>query len=240
VDAAPSAQVQQILDYLKDVPVIENESYFILPAFHFMRATPWQVVQQGGDCADRSRLMIVLLRLHGIRASKWALYSPEMKPVHAVVQVQTELGPMVADTLFGITYPRPEGGFYSISELREDPLLYRQRVEALQATHARPGGEKLESYPLNRYVFDHARTINWEKSEVMHLMYRGLHGIMGDRIDGVGRPFFAEQPALMVILLIAFAEAVLLLLWAFVKRLKRKSEQTGIRQSTPRTGMAIQ
>ncbi len=67
---------------------------------------PRQVMEQGGDCADRSRLVIRMLRLHGIEASKWALYTKEMKSVHAVVELEAETGKMVADPLYGLWFPR--------------------------------------------------------------------------------------------------------------------------------------
>jgi hypothetical protein len=225
--APPSVQAQRVLNYLRDVPVITNESYFLSPVFHFMRATPRQVSEQGGDCADRSRLMIALLRTHNIEASKWALYSPEMKPVHAVVEIQTEQGPMVADTLFGITYPKPDAGYYSVAQLRDNPALYRERIAYLQSIHARPGGEKVEQYPLNRYVFENARTINWEKSPVMHLVYRALRGTLGDRANRITRPFVAEQPALMVIVALTAAEAFLLFLWIVLLFVLKKRKSAG-------------
>ena len=71
-------------------------------------------MEQGGDCADRSRLVIRMLRLHGIGASKWALYTKEMKSVHAVVELEAETGKMVADPDFGLWFPRPAEGIYGI------------------------------------------------------------------------------------------------------------------------------
>ena len=80
---------------------------------------------------DRSRLVIRLLRLHGIEASKWALYTKEMKSVHAVVELEAETGKMVADPLYGLWFPRPDGGYYDIKELRQSPSILRGRIQTL-------------------------------------------------------------------------------------------------------------
>ena len=104
----PSDQAIKVVESLKGLPVkdfsaLQQDSrYFLLPIFSFLRPMPRQVMEQGGDCADRSRLVIRMLRLHGIGASKWALYTKEMKSVHAVVELEAEAGKMVADPLYGL------------------------------------------------------------------------------------------------------------------------------------------
>ena len=103
-----SDQAIKVVESLKGLPVkdfsaLQQDSrYFLLPIFSFLRPMPRQVMEQGGDCADRSRLVIRMLRLHGIGASKWALYTKEMKSVHAVVELEAEAGKMVADPLYGL------------------------------------------------------------------------------------------------------------------------------------------
>jgi hypothetical protein len=57
----------------------------------------------------------------------------------------------------------------------------------------------LEFYPLDKYIFTHARTINWDKNWGSRLLYGLLHGVMGTKVNGTLRPAWAEQPALMII-----------------------------------------
>jgi len=212
----PSEQALRVNEFLRAIPSDTNDSYFLLPVFRVLRATPRQAADQGGDCADRSRLLVALLELRGIHASKWALYTPDLYPRHAVVEVQAEKGRMVVDPLFGLSFPRPGGGYYGIEDLRRDPAILRQRVLELRARHARPGAEKLEEYPLDRYVYNYARTINWEKSAVLRIVYRVLHALTGARVDQLARPGWAEQPALMVVIGLGGLEGGLVVLWGFV------------------------
>jgi hypothetical protein len=208
----PSEQVKLIIAYLRDHPSNTNDSYLFLPLFGPLRATPRQVAVHGGDCADRSRLLVVLLGLRGIRGSKWALYSPDDIPDHAVVELDAEQGKMVVDGLFGLWFPRPGGGYYGIQDLRQNPRILSERVLELRAKKQRPGTDKLEQYPLMRYVYNAPHSINWEKSALTRLVYRILHKVLGARVDDMPRPAISEQPALMLIVLLAGGEITIVLI----------------------------
>ncbi len=217
----PSEQVLHVLDYLREKPVITNDSYFFLPIFGFMRATSREIDEQGGDCADRARLMITLLNLRGIRASKWALYSPRSFPRHAVVQVDTEKGQMVADGLYGLVYPRPGGGYYGIADLQHTPTLVPQRIHELEERRQEPGATPLEQYPLDTYVYAHARSINWDKTDATLVLYRLLHATLGDRVNQLVRPKWVEQPALMFIFGLGALQIFVLFAWFVSTRWRR-------------------
>ncbi len=209
----PSAQARMIASFLEMKNNDTNRSFFLHPSLHFLSATPWQVAMGGGNCADRSRFMIVLLGMRGIRASKWALYAPSGRPVHAVVELESEHGKMVVDPLFDLWFPRPGGGYYGIEDLKRDPDILRQRVAYLRATGEEPIGWVVLGYPLDKYVYHNARTINWDKSALMRLTYKSLYAVLGERVNQMERPFFVEQPALMVAFGIAVVQASILLLW---------------------------
>jgi hypothetical protein len=209
----PSEQVKQVLSFLRSKPSDTNSSSFLLPILAPLRPTARQVAERGGDCADRSRLLVVLLDLRHIPASKWALYSQDGVPRHAVVEVETEQGKMVADPLFGLWYPRPKGGYYGIEDLRKNPLLFQDHILELRGRHENPGTERLDWYPLNLYTYTYARTINWDKSASMRLSYLALHALIGQRVDLIHRPEWAEQPALMLVFGLGVAEGGLLFVW---------------------------
>jgi hypothetical protein len=218
----PSAQALALVAYLRDKAPQTNRSYFVAPQFAFLRPTARQVAQGGGNCADRSRFVVVMLKLRGIHASKWALYSPDRRPAHAVVEVDSELGKMVVDPLYGITFPKAQGGFYGIRDLRDTPGILESRIKELHEAHIQPGTLTIESYPLDRYVYSDSRTVNWDKSATTHQIYRLLYAISGDKINEVTRPEWSEQPADMVLLMTYGIEAVLLLAFLlFVFRRKR-------------------
>jgi len=203
----PSDQAIKVVESLKGLPVkdfsaLQQDSrYFMLPIFSFLRPMPRQVMEQGGDCADRSRLVIRMLRLHGIGASKWALYTKEMKSVHAVVELEAEAGKMVADPLYGLWFPRPDGGYYDIKELRQSPSILQGRIQTLLREGVRPGSSDLKSYPIDEYTYQYAKSINWEKWAVTWPLYKALSIIMGPSIDNFQRPMLVEAPQLMVMMM---------------------------------------
>ncbi len=217
-----SEQVKQVLLSLKSDPDVENDSYFLLPLFRPLRPTARQVIEGGGDCADRSRLLIALLRLRGIHGSKWALYNARGESVHAVVEADVESGKMVADPLFGLWFPKPQDGFYDIHELKQDPKILATRVTELRAQGIQPGVDRLQLYPLSEYVYTNARTINWNKNAVLRGIYSVLHSTLGERAGELERPGFAEEPPLMVIYGMAALEFVVLLVWFLLARRSRK------------------
>ena len=214
----PSEQAIKVVELLKEMPDIDNPSYFLLPIFGFLRATPRQVMEQGGECGDRSRLVIRLLNVRGIKASKWALYTREMKSVHAVVELEVETGKMVVDPLFGLWFPRVGGGYYGIRELRQSPEILKNRVQSLVQEGKHPGTSDLHGYPFEQYSYEHAKTINWDKGPGMWAIYNALRRISGPSVDHLPRPAFVEAPQLMVLIIAALLQSCLLALYFVLGR----------------------
>lgn len=223
----PSQQAEAISRYLAYKPDESLDSYFLLPIFRPLRPSAREVADQGGDCADRSRLMVVVLELRNIQATKWALYTPSGEPKHAVVELRSEAGKMVIDPLYDMWFPKPTGGFYDIDDLRRDSSILRDRVLALRAESATRITPRIDWYPLDRYIYKNARSINWDKSIVMRGAYRVLHALLGHRIDDVWRPEFTSQPALMIIygLFPLDGIALLAIAWANPKRKRNPSRE---------------
>jgi hypothetical protein len=225
----PSEQVKGAIAFLRQKPAITNNSYCLLPIFGFLRPTARQVAEEGGDCGDRSRLLVSLLRLRGIKAAKWALYSSDMHPQHAVVEVEVESGKMVVDPLFGLWFPRPGAGYYGVKDLKEKPGILQARIGYLRLHGEQPGAARLEFYSLSRYVYDNPRTINWDNSIVRQLLYRILYWMMGERLHEIPRPALGEEPALMIVLGLMILESSVLVAWVLTARLSnRKGSKIGM------------
>jgi hypothetical protein len=224
----PSQQAEAISKYLAYKPDDSLNTYFMLPIFRPLRPSAREVADAGGDCADRSRLMVVLLEMRNIHAAKWALYTPSDQPRHAVVELRSESGNMVIDPLYNMWFPKPSGGFYDIDDLRRDPSILRNRVLALQADTTSQLNKRIDWYPLDEYVYNNARSINWDKSIVMRVAYRVLHAVFGRRIDNVWRPEIAEQPALMITYSLVPVDffAVLLIAWANPRRKRNAGRES--------------
>lgn len=215
----PSEQAIKVVESLKPLPEIDNSSYFLLPIFRVLRPMPRQVLEQGGDCGDRSRLVIRMLLLHGIGASKWALYTKGMKSVHAVVELQAENGKMVADPLYGLWFPSPSGGYYSIRELRQSPNILSDRIQSLVEQGKRPGTSDLRKYPVEEYSYTYAKTINWEKWVVTWPLYKALGVIMGPGVDDLQRPMFVEAPQIMVMMIAGVIQGGIIIAYFALVRL---------------------
>lgn len=221
----PSEQAIKVVESLKALSAIGNDSYFLLPIFSVLRPIPRQVLEQGGDCGDRSRLVIRMLRLHGIGASKWALYTKEMKSVHAVVELEAEAGKMVADPLYGLWFPRPDGGYYDIKELRQSPSILQGRIQTLLREGVRPGSSDLKSYPIDEYTYQYAKSINWEKWVVTWPLYKALSVIMGPSVDDLQRPAFVEAPQIMVVIMAAVLQGCLIIIYFALVRMNRNMKR---------------
>jgi hypothetical protein len=224
---APSEQTKEIVLSLKDKLDNGNDSYFLIPVFRFLRPMASQVIEKGGDCADRSRLVITLLRLRGIHATKWALYNSNGESKHAVLEADVESGKMVVDPLFGIWFPKPQGGYFGIRELRQDSSILPERLKELRAEKVELGAGRLEFYPEGEYIYTNARTINWTKAAILRSTFSLLHWMLGEHAYWLQRPGFVEEPPLMVIYGLAGLEVFLMLAWIVMRRLaKRPAEGT--------------
>lgn len=227
----PSEQIKQMVRFMRELPAVPNNSYLVLPVFKPLRPTARQVVEKGGDCADRSRLLVRLAELRGIDGSKWALYSADQQPRHAVVEVQTESGPMVVDPLFGLWFPRTDDGYYGIEELQDDESILLDRIGQLMDLGEQPGANKLEYYPVDLYTYAHARTINWDKSIFMRSAYRVTRTMVGDRVRTLARPTIVEKPALMLFWALVLLQLGTYLFWVVAGNLMARREHPEVAPS---------
>jgi transglutaminase-like putative cysteine protease len=204
------------------LPSNPNPRSFVVPVFRMLRATPRQVIEGGGECGDKSRLLIALLRLEGIESSKVALYDDAGIPRHAVVEVELEDGSrMVVDPLYNLFYPRPEGGYYSIRDMAADKSILWDRIEAMNALGKDGFQPAVKWYRKKQNTFRNPRTINWDKNALSRLAYRALGAVLGDRVNRLKRPYFVERPALTVLYAVLGLQGLVLV--AFRKRLRFRS-----------------
>lgn len=233
----PSQQAIKVVESLREKPDIDNSSYFLLPVFSFLRATPRQILEQGGECGDRSRLLVRMLAVRRIKASKWALYSKDMTPYHAVVELEAETGKMVVDPLFGLWFPRPGGGYYGIRELQQSPDILRDRIRSLLEQGKRPGTSDIRWYPFDKYRYEYAKSINWDKWPGMWIAYGALRLIVGPSVDDLQRPTFVEIPQLMVVIIVGVLQGGLLAMQLLLAVRKRKHRaQITARSFSPGNG----
>jgi hypothetical protein len=221
--APPSEKVVALVAYMeKHVDRRPTTDASFLPGLSVLRPTARQVVEKGGDCADRSRLLIELLEREGVDASKVALYDRDGVPRHAVVEVDTEHGPMAVDALYGMYFPKPSGGYYSVWDINRDESILAGRVREL--ADLQPA---VREYPLEMYTYVSPRTINWDKSAMMRLAYRGLRATFGPSVDRWSRPGIVEDPVLLSLTGAAFGQSLLIAGTLMVPRVKSRRRWFG-------------
>lgn len=164
--------------------------------------TPVQVLQSGGDCSDKSRLLAALLKRLGMDSSLVMLHACEScKATHTIVEVRYEGGRMAADPVFDIVFPAGDGRFYGVKELKQDPSIMMSRLDELVAQ--RGSDNKVAFYKRETESYNWAKTINWEKNGVLQkvaaLIEKG-----GYDPSLVMRPHFLEDPKLFLLYLSLF------------------------------------
>ncbi len=168
--------------------------------FGSLGATPSAVIQFGGCCSDRSRLLILALAELKIRAYQITLYHRAGHAQHCLVEADLGAERFIADPSYGFYYADPSGRSISLTDLR----LGKQPIYK-----PFPEGETC-GYPTNAYYdfdFRASRTANWTKTRVRRLAYRVLRSLSGSAVDRLEVPALLEWPQHLFIL-IAAASAI--------------------------------
>ena len=142
---------------------------------------PGDVVRWGSDfrgpCGSYSRVVHVMLDERGIRNRFLFLTDDHGSTIHTVLEVWMGGKWAVVDPSFGIVYRRPEGGYVSADELKDDPDLLRWNVRTVSGYDA--------SYDY--HAFTH---LNWKKLPILMPALRiVLVALLGEeRVEQIGRP----------------------------------------------------
>jgi hypothetical protein len=173
----------------------KNDHYFIVPT---LGPTPIQVLETGGDCADKSRLVAAMLNELNTEAGlvmiSPCLYCPF---IHTVVEARQESGRMVVDPIWNVDYPAPDGRYLGVRDLA-GTNLGRERIAQLQ--RQRGATDKIAAMPATEATFDYAVAINWDKNAVTATAAAMLR-LLGHSPETMFRPRYLEDPKLALSLL---------------------------------------
>jgi hypothetical protein len=192
---ADSARIHAINDWVYHHHGFgKNYYYFIVPA---LGPTPIQVLESGGDCADKSRLVAAMLNELNIEAGL-VMISPCLHCpfIHTVVEARQEGGRMVVDPIWNVDYPAADGGYLGIRDLARTNLG-QQRVAELQ--RQRGATDKIAAMPETEGMFDYAVAINWDKNAMTAAAAATLR-LLGYAPETMFRPRFLEDPKLALLL----------------------------------------
>jgi hypothetical protein len=229
----PAQKVLTLLHWVNEHGTsARNDAYFV---FRRMRATPIQVLNAGGDCADKSRLLTALLREVGIPATMAMSYHPQSgRPAHTFVEARIgEQAYMAVDPAYDLYFPKPDSishrmetgvpeAYYDLLDLRCDAGILSRRVD-----HLREGSSyapEVQDYYLRPSVeYVTASSINWNKNTLTRLLHFGLQSVYGDAVYRFPRPLVSEEPKLFVAILCLIPGGISLLALGCVERAGRRN-----------------
>lgn len=139
----------------------KNRQYFL---WKRLEATPIQVVEGGGDCEDKSKLLAALLRELSIPSTMAMLYhcTEQCAPVHTIVLARTSDGWTPLDAVYNITFPSGEGGFIPVERMMAQPEILNARLD--QLAMERGAADKINHYKREYETYTHLTTFNWDKN----------------------------------------------------------------------------
>jgi hypothetical protein len=193
----------------------KNQDFFL---FESLGPTPIQVLNQGGDCTDKSILLMSMLESIGIDSTLVMLYDVDGKtPNHTVVEVRDGQFKAVADPVYDLVFPNPNGGFYNIEDLRKNPALLLNRLDNL--IQLRGTSNKIIFYRRIKESYQFASPINWNKNDLLRLTSNILDDI-GIEARNIRRPHFLDDPKLLISITLFFIGLFFIIL-AFVFKKKQ-------------------
>ena len=178
----------------------KNDGYFL---WRKLGATPVQILNKGGDCADKSRLSAAILGEYGIESTLVMLAPYAGGPFgHTVVEARAEDGPIVVDPVYDLTFPSTNGRFHDLRQLRGDPSILQSRLDEL--IESRGEKDKIARYRRGEdgAHYGYPKTINLDKGPVIRIV-KTVMGWFTDEPELIRRPRFLEDPKLFLTMVAA-------------------------------------
>ena len=180
----------------------ENRARFL----GFLGPTPLDVVEGGGWCSDRSRLLAALLNHSGIPGHVVMLRPCEGCPAnHTVVEAFTGDFWMAVDPTYGLVYSKSDGTYASIEDLEKEPELVRKTILNYQGDNARAA-----SYDPLKYSYKYPLRMNFDRDPFTRFLGEALT-LFVERLELVRRPQSLERPRLFALVGLAATTALALL-----------------------------
>ncbi|SDY34047.1 hypothetical protein [Nitrosomonas halophila] len=173
----------------------KNDRYFIFPA---LGPTPTQIMQEGGDCADKSRLLAAILDELNVPATLVMLSPCDTCAFgHTVVEAITKDGAIAVDPIYNISFPSPDGRYYGIQALRNDADILQTRLDELILQ--RGPEDKVAFYRLgpDGIHYSYPVTVNWAKNSLTQFVGLFLARYI-DEPSLIYRPRWLEDPKLLI------------------------------------------
>jgi transglutaminase superfamily protein len=203
--------VGQLTAYLGSLPGEETTARvgYLNPLYRFLKARPEDVLQYGGFCGNKARLLVTLLKTRGIEARVMYVFNPEgwTRPdvghpyVTAIVEVGLGGRWVIADPYIGTLFRRGDGLPAAATDLAADPALVRAQAPSW--------------YSSDFYNYRELRGIRWCKFPLGERVHDLLgHVLSPASVNAFHYPWWAQRPNLLIALafgavsVVAFALAL--------------------------------
>lgn len=194
----------------------KNQEFFLIKS---LGPTPIQVLNQGGDCTDKSNLLMAMLESIGIDSTLVMLFDVNGEiPTHTVVEVRAGQFRAAADPVYDIVFPNPNGEFYSIEDLRKNHALLLNRLDNL--IQIRGPSNKIFFYRRTHESYQFASSINWNKNDLLKITSNIL-GQIGIEARDIRRPHFLDDPKLFISVTF-FCISIFFIMFGFILKEKKK------------------
>jgi hypothetical protein len=195
----------------------KNHGFFI---FKSLGPTPIQVLNHGGDCTDKSILLMTMLDSVGIDSTLVMLFGVDGEfPSHTVVEVRDGKFRAVADPVYDLVFPNTNEGFHNVEDLRKNPAILINRLNHL--IHIRGITNKIIFYQRTNESYQFASPINWNKNDLLKLTSNVLRR-MGIEPRDIRRPHFLDDPKLFISMAF-FCISMFFILLSFVLKKKNRA-----------------
>lgn len=210
----PEQMLQRLNDWVfNNQGFAKNPHYFISPR---LGPTPVQVLESGGDCADKSQLLVAMLHAVGIPSTLVMLYTRDYEqPTHTVVETRLPGFRAVADPVWGVVFADGHGGLLGVTQLKEQHDQFEAGIQAL--AQERGPQSKVAYYPIEDESYRWPRTINWDRMLATRLVGSVL-GWVYPNPELVTRPRILSEPVLFVSALLLSAGLLCIILgWLLMR-----------------------
>lgn len=178
--------------------VYRNKGFAKNPRYFFWKRlgpTPSQILEQGGDCADKSRLLSAMLSEIGLSSTLAMMYSSQDgEPVHTIVFTRTTEGLLASDPVYDLTFGSADNPV-TVQMLVADSSL--MLADLRRARAMRPSDDKIHFYDEATHHFDFVTTINWRKNDLFRGIAKFL-ALFGIDARFLFRPRILEDPLLFL------------------------------------------
>jgi len=162
------------------------------PLYRVLKARPIDVLEHGGFCGNKSRLLVTLLRMRGVPARVVYLYNPEGSArkdvghpyVTAFVETRLDGRWVVADPYLGILFRNGSGLPATAAELAADPDLVRAAAP--------------QWYQPEFFNYREIRGIRWGKFPMGERLHDAIAWLTSPAwANGIHYPWWAQRPNLL-------------------------------------------